>query len=99
MVILVCSQFHRPPIQRKNRLPPLPSYQNIKSSNGKVPPPQHLRVQSPNRNDFKDFSTSSGVGGTREFRSPIKQLNTRSTPTKHVPENGKLVIQMLLHQP
>ena len=34
-------------------------------------------MQSPNRNDFKDFSTASGAGGSREFRSPLKQMNSR----------------------
>ena len=66
----------RAAFQRQNRLPPLPSYQNVKSQNGKVPS-HNIRVQSPNRNDFKDFSTACGAGGSREFRSPLKQMHSR----------------------
>ena len=47
-----------------------------------------MRVQSPNRNDFKDFSTS-GPGGPREFRSPVKQLNPRISHANRNQENGK----------
>ena len=63
----------------------------MKSQNGKLPP-HHLRVQSPNRNDFKDFSTSGDAGGTREFRSPIKQLNPRLSHTNLSQENGNKII-------
>ena len=54
----------------------MPSYQNVKLQNGKSPS-HNMRVKSPNRNDFKDFSTGSGAGGSREFRSPLKQMNSR----------------------
>ena len=69
-------------------MPPLPSYQNVKSPNGKVPS-HSIRVQSPNRNDFKDFSTASGAGGSREFRSPLKQLNSRLPQVNRNQEHGK----------
>ena len=76
---------------KPNCLPPLPSYQNVKSQNGKIPP-HHLRVQSPNRNDFKDFSTAGGAGGSREFRSPLKQINSRGSSTNRNQANGKTLI-------
>ena len=74
--------------QRHSRPPPLPGYQNVKSQNGKIPP-HHLRVQSPNRNDFKDFSTSGGPGGTRDLRSPVKQLNHNMAQMNPNQPNGK----------
>ena len=72
----IVSNIFRATFHRQNRLPPLPSYQNVKSQSGKSPS-HNMRVQSPNRNDFKDFSTGSGAGGSREFRSPLKQINSR----------------------
>ena len=62
-------------------------FQNVKSQNGKVTS-HNVRVQSPNRSDFKDFSTASGAGGSREFRSPLKQINSRLPQANWNQEHG-----------